>query len=253
MGMIKNENEIRKIKESSKIVAEVFEYIRDFIKVGITTNEIDRLIEEYILSKNAIPAFKGYKVNGKAFPASACISVNEEVVHGIPGSRILKDGDIISIDVGVYKDGYFGDSAYTFAVGQISPKKEKLLKVTEESLYRGIEQAIEGNEINDIACAIQSYAEGSGFGVVRELVGHGIGKKLHEEPTVPNFYSPGVKQKLYEGMVLAIEPMINYGTYKVYLKNDGWTIITKDHEPSAHFEHTIVVRKNKAEILTTVN
>lgn len=253
MGMIKNESEIEKIRESCKIVSGVFKHIGSYIKEGITTGEIDRLIEDYILSKNAKPAFKGYKVNGKVFPASACISVNEEVVHGIPGNRILKNGDMISIDVGVYKDGYYGDSAYTFAVGQLSSKKEKLMKVTEESLYKGIEQAVEGNEINDIACAIQSYAEGSGFGVVRELVGHGIGTKLHEDPAVPNFYSPSNKQRLYEGMVLAIEPMVNYGTYKVYLKNDGWTIITRDHEPSAHFEHTVVVRKNKAEILTMVN
>lgn len=250
MALIKTQEEIELIRESCKIVSEVFVYIKEYIKEGITTGEIDKLIEEFILSKDAYPAFKGYKVKKKAFPSSSCISVNDEVVHGLPGKRKLNSGDIISIDVGVKKNGYYGDGAYTFAVGEISPKKAKLLKVTEESLYKGIEKAVDGNEINDIACAIQNYVEGSGFGIVRELVGHGIGKNLHEEPSVPNFYSPASNQKLYEGMVLAIEPMVNYGSFQVYLKNDGWTIATKDNEPSAHFEHTVLVNKVKPEILT---
>lgn len=249
-GLIKTAEEIDLIRESCKIVSEVIDYIGKFVKEGISTKELDLLIEEYIISKEAYPAFKGYKVKKKAFPSSSCISVNEEVVHGLPGKRKLKSGDIISIDVGVKKNGYYGDGAYTFAVGEISPKTAKLLKVTEESLYKGIEQAIDGNEVNDISCAIQNYVEGSGYGIVRELVGHGIGRNLHEDPAIPNFYSSGSSQKLYEGMVIAIEPMVNYGTFKVYEKSDGWTIVTKDHEPSAHFEHTVLVRKKKPEILT---
>lgn len=253
MSLIKTQKEIDLIRESCKIVSEVFEYIKEFIKEGTTTGEIDKLIEDFIISKDAYPAFKGYKVKKKAFPSSSCISVNEEVVHGIPGKRILKNGDIVSIDVGVKKNGYYGDGAYTFSVGEISPKKAKLLKITEESLYKGIAMAVEGNEINDISIAIQNYVEGSGYGVVRELVGHGIGKNLHEDPAVPNFYSPASNQKLYEGMVLAIEPMVNYGTFKVFVENDGWTITTKDQEPSAHFEHTVLVNKGKPEILTKQN
>lgn len=250
MSLIKTSKEIELIKESCKIVSEVFVHIRDFIKEGITTGEIDKMIEDYIISKEAYPAFKGYKVKKKAFPSSSCISVNDEVVHGIPGDKILKNGDIVSIDVGVKKNGYFGDGAYTYAVGDISLKKAKLLKITEESLYKGIAMAVEGNEVNDISSAIQNYVEGSGYGVVRELVGHGIGKNLHEDPAIPNFYSSASNQKLFEGMVIAIEPMVNYGTYKVYQKNDGWTIATKDEEPSAHFEHTVLVQKVKPLILT---
>lgn len=250
MSLIKSQNEIELIRESCKIVSEVFEHIKEHIKEGITTGEIDTLIERYILSRDAYPAFKGYKVSKRIFPSSSCISVNEEVVHGIPSKRVLKNGDIVSVDVGVKKNGYYGDGAYTFAVGEISPKKAKLLKVTQESLSKGIAMAVDGNEVNDISVAIQNFVEGSGYGVVRELVGHGIGKNLHEDPAIPNFYSSGKSQRLFSGMVLAIEPMVNYGTYKVYQKNDGWTISTKDEEPSAHFEHTVLVSKGKAEILT---
>lgn len=250
MSLIKTNKEIDLIRESCRIVSEVFDYIKEFVKDGTTTGELDKLIEDFIISKDAYPAFKGYKVQKRLFPSSSCISVNEEVVHGLPGKRVLKSGDIVSIDVGVKKNGYYGDGAYTFSVGEISQKKAKLLKITEESLYKGIAMAVEGNEVNDISVAIQNYVEGSGYGVVRELVGHGIGKKLHEDPAIPNFYNPISKQKLYEGMVLAIEPMVNYGTYKVNVENDGWTITTKDMEPSAHFEHTILVNKGKPEILT---
>ena len=250
MALIKSQKEIDLIRESCKIVSEVLEHIRKFIKEGITTGELDRIIEDFIVSKEAYPAFKGYKVNKRIFPSSSCISVNEEVVHGLPGKRVLVNGDIVSIDVGVKKNGYYGDGAYTFAVGEITPKKAKLLKVTQDSLYKGIAMAVDGNEVNDISVAIQNFVEGSGYGIVRELVGHGIGKNLHEDPAIPNFYSPESKQRLFEGMVLAIEPMVNYGTYKVYQKNDGWTISTKDEEPSAHFEHTVLVSKGKAEILT---
>jgi len=250
MSLIKSDKEIDLIRESSKIVAGVFEHLKGHIKEGITTSEIDKLVEEFIFSKDGIPAFKGYKVGKRVFPASSCISVNDEVVHGIPGDRKLVNGDIVSVDVGVKKNGYYGDSAYTYKVGETTSRVNKLLKITEESLYKGIEKAVDGNEVNDISVAIQNYVEGSGYGIVRELVGHGIGKNLHEEPSVPNFYTPNSRQKLFEGIVIAIEPMVNYGTYDVIQDKDGWTIRTKDGEPSAHFEHTVLIKKGKAEILT---
>ena len=252
MSLVKSENEIELIRKSCRIVADVLKYIKPFIKEGIKTKDLDKLVEDFIVSQNAYPAFKGYKVKNRRFPGSICISINEEVVHGLPGDRILQIGDIVSLDVGVKKDGYFGDSAFTFKVGEVSEKKKKLMQVTHDSLYKGIEQAVAGNEINDISCAIQNYVEGSGFGVVRELIGHGIGKNLHEEPAVPNYYNPDNKQKLYKGMVLAIEPMVNYGTYEVTVKNDEWTIITKDNEPSAHFEHSVLITDGEPEILTNI-
>jgi len=252
MSLIKSVKEIDLMRASGRIVGDVLKYIKEFVKEGVTTAELDEKIEEFILSHGGYPAFKGYGGRLK-FPASSCISINEEVVHGIPGSRALKDGDIVSIDIGVKKDGYFGDAAYTYEVGDPGQKKAKLLKVTNESLYKGIEQAIPGNTINDIACAVQNYVEGSGFSVVRALVGHGIGKNLHEEPAVPNYYSPENKQKLYSGMTLAIEPMVNYGTHEIVTKKDGWTTVTKDNEPSAHFEHTVLITEGKPEILTNIN
>jgi methionyl aminopeptidase len=252
MSLIKSEKEIELMRESNRIVAESLRHIKDFIAVGVTTKELDDEIEKFILSNDGKPAFKGYgstrKRNG--FPASACISINEEVVHGIPSERKLETGDIVSIDVGVLKNGYYGDSAYTFAVGEISSKKKNLLKITEESLYKGIAKATAGNNINDIAVAIQTYVEGSGYGIVRDLVGHGIGNNLHEEPAVPNFYSTASNFKLRVGMTIAIEPMVNYGTYGVKTLKDGWTIVTRDGEPSAHFEHTILITEREAEILT---
>ncbi len=252
MSLVKSEKEIDLIRKSCKIVAGVLKYIKPFIKEGVRTKDLDKLVEDFIVSQNSYPAFKGYKVKNKRFPGSICISINEEVVHGLPSDRILQTGDIVSLDVGVKKDGYFGDSAYTFNVGEVSEKKKKLMQVTYNSLYKGIEQAVAGNEINDISCAIQNYVEGSGFGVVRELIGHGIGKNLHEEPAVPNYYNPDNKQKLYNGMVLAIEPMVNYGSYEVTVKNDGWTIITKDNEPSAHYEHSVLITDGEPEILTNI-
>jgi methionyl aminopeptidase len=252
MSLIKSEKEIDLIRKSCGIVADVLKYIKPYIKEGVKTKTLDNLAEEYIVLKGAYPAFKGYKVKNKRFPGSICISINEEVVHGLPCDRILENGDIVSIDVGVKKDGYFGDSAYTFEVGEVSTKKRKLMQVTNDSLYKGIEQAVAGNEINDISCAIQNYVEGSGFGVVRELIGHGIGKKLHENPPVPNYYNSENKHKLYKGMVLAIEPMVNYGTYEVTMRNDGWTIITRDNEPSAHYEHSVLITDGEPEILTYV-
>jgi len=252
MSLIKSEKEIELMRVSCGIVSAALKYINDFIKEGITTAELDNEIESFIVGKNAIPAFKGYGASGKrkGFPSSACISINEEVVHGIPSNRKLKDGDIVSVDIGVLKNGFYGDSAYTFGVGEISAKSKNLLKVTEKSLYKGIEKAVSGNTINDIAVAVQTYVEGSGYGVVRDLVGHGIGKRLHEEPAVPNFYSTANNFLLKSGMTIAIEPMVNYGDYRVETLKDGWTIVTKDREPSAHFEHTVLVKEGAAEILT---
>ncbi|MCU0373343.1 MAG: type I methionyl aminopeptidase [Ignavibacteria bacterium] len=252
MSLIKSEKEIELMRESCGIVSAAIKHIKEFVKQGVTTAELDNEIESFIVSKNAVPAFKGYGASGKrkGFPSSACISINEEVVHGLPSDRKLKDGDIVSVDVGVLKNGYYGDSAYTFGVGKISSKMENLLKVTEKSLYKGIEKAVSGNTINDIAVAVQTYVEGSGYSVVRDLVGHGIGKKLHEEPAVPNFYSTANNFILKKGMTIAIEPMVNYGEYMVETLNDGWTIVTKDREPSAHFEHTVLIKDGVAEILT---
>jgi methionyl aminopeptidase len=251
--LVKSIAEINAIRESCRIVAGVIKYIEEFLIPGVTTIEIDKLVEGYISSKDAYPAFKGYKIRENIFPASACISINEEVVHGIPGLRKLIEGDIVSIDVGVKKNGYYGDGAKTFKIGSISDAKKKLLKVTEESLYLGLENAKDGNFINDVSLAIQQHVESEGFSVVRDLVGHGIGKNLHEEPPIPNYYHNGYKNKFREGMTVAIEPMVNYGTYKVRILDDKWTYVTADGEPSAHFEHSVLIRKGEPEILTLEN
>ncbi|MEO8514700.1 MAG: type I methionyl aminopeptidase [Ignavibacteria bacterium] len=251
--MVKTAGEIDAIRESSSIVAGVLSYIEKFLNPGITTLEIDELVEDFIRSKEAVPAFKGYKVHKNIFPASACISINEEVVHGLPGVRKLIEGDIVSIDVGVKKNGYYGDGAKTFAVGVVSPAKKKLLKIAEESLYLGLENAKDGNFINDVSRAIQQHVESAGFSVVRDLVGHGIGKELHEEPPIPNYFHSGYRTKFKEGMTVAIEPMVNYGTYKVKVLNDKWTYVTADGKPSAHFEHSVLITKGQPEILTMEN
>lgn len=251
--MIKTPGEIDAIRESSSIVAGVLSYTEKFLNPGITTLEIDKIVEDFIRSKGGIPAFKGYKVHKNIFPASSCISINEEVVHGIPGSRKLVEGDIVSIDVGVKKNGYYGDGAKTYAVGEISPAKKKLLKIAEESLYLGLENATDGNYINDVSLAIQQHVETAGFSVVRDLVGHGIGKELHEEPPIPNYYHSGYRAKFKEGMTVAIEPMVNYGTYKVKVLGDKWTYVTADGKPSAHFEHSVLITKGQPEILTKEN
>jgi methionyl aminopeptidase len=250
MSLVKTSREIELIKASCKIVANVLRYIKDFINEGVTTLELDNLIENFIVSEGGYPAFKGYGNGKNKYPASSCISINEEVVHGIPCSRKLVNGDIVSVDVGVLKDGYYGDAAYTFEVGEVSMKKKRLLQITKDSLYKGISQARDGNLLNDIASAIQDYVEGSGYGVVRDLCGHGIGSNLHEEPAVLNYYNPKNRFKLVKGMTIAIEPMINYGTYAVKTMKDGWTTVTKDNEPSAHFEHTILITDGEPEILT---
>lgn len=251
--MVKDISEINLIRESCKIVAGVLTYIEKFIKPGVTTKELDAIIEDYIKSRDAYPAFKGYTVNKNVYPACSCISVNEEIVHGIPGQRKLIEGDIVSIDVGVKKNEYYGDGAKTFGVGTVSEGKKRLMKVTEESLYLGLEKAKDGSFINEASLAIQEHVQAAGFSIVRELVGHGIGKKLHEEPPIPNYYYSGNKYKFKEGMTVAIEPMVNYGTYKVKISSDNWTYLTLDGEPSAHFEHSVLITKGQPEILTIEN
>lgn len=225
--------------------------MKRYVKVGVTTKELDKIAEDYILSNNARPAFKGYSQAGSIdFPGSICSSIDDEVVHGIPGNIVLKEGQIISIDVGVEKNGYFGDAALSVAVGKISAEKQKLMDVTEKSLYLGIEQAVEKNRIGDISNAIQTYVEENGFSVVRDLCGHGVGKHLHEEPQIPNYGKKRNGSVLKNGMTLALEPMVNMGSYKVFVAEDGWTVLTLDGKPSAHFEHTIAVIDGKPEILT---
>ena len=244
----KTTQEIELMRQSSLLVSETLALVAGLIKPGITTLRIDSVAETFIKDNKAVASFKGY--NG--FPFACCISVNDAVVHGFPSNNELKDGDVISVDVGVFKNGFHGDSAYTFAVGDVSAEIKQLLRVTKDSLYRGIEKATHGNRVGDIANAIQTYTEREhGYGVVRDLVGHGLGRHLHEEPQVPNFGKKGTGAKLKEGLVIAIEPMINLGTKDVYHDKDGWTIRTADGKPSAHYEHDICIRKGKADILST--
>lgn len=247
MALIKTPEEIGLIKQSSLLVGKTLAEVARHLRPGITTRELDRIAEQFIRDHGAIPGFKGYH----GYPAALCISVNSVVVHGIPNDYIIKEGDIVSVDCGVVLNGYWGDSAYTFAVGEIAPEVQKLLKHTLESLYKGIEAAVAGNRIGDIGHAVQAHVEQFGYGVVRDLVGHGLGRQLHEKPEIPNYGRKGTGPMLHEGMILAIEPMINLGTPQVVMDKDGWTIRTRDGKPSAHFEHDIVVRKNKAEILST--
>jgi methionyl aminopeptidase len=250
---IKTEKEIDLIRESCKIVAETLQLLKSYVKPGITTLELDKIAEDYILSNNAKAAFKGYSQAGSfKFPGSICASVDNAVVHGIPGQRVLNNGEIISLDVGVFKNGYYGDAAITVPVGSLSEEKKKLLDVTEKSLYMGIDEAKENNRVHDISGTIQEYVEENGFSVVRELCGHGVGKFLHEEPSVPNFGKKGTGIKLRNGMTIAIEPMVNLGKDKVLTGDDGWTVLTADGSPSAHFEHTILISNGKPEILTMV-
>lgn len=251
MIQLKTKREIELIRESCKIVAEVLKLVGAQIRPGVTTLVLDKLAEDYIRTFGGLPAFKGYgSQKNNLFPATLCTSIDSAVVHGIPSKRMLKEGEIVSIDVGVKKEGYFGDGAWTFPVGEISTEKQRLLKVTEESLCKGIEKATVGNRVHDISFAVQSYVETNGFSVVRELVGHGVGKELHEPPNVPNFGKPGTGPELKNGMTLAIEPMVNCGGYQVNMESDGWTVVTRDGLPSAHFEHTIAIVDGKPEILT---
>lgn len=244
---LKNEEEIELLRESSLLVGKTLAEIAKMIKPGITPLQLDAVAEEFIRDNGAIPGFKDYG----GFPNTLCTSVNEVVVHGIPTNVELKEGDIISVDCGVLKNEFYGDSAYTFPVGEISAELRKLLETTLECLDKGIEQAVSGKRVGDIGYAVQKHAEDNGYGVVRELVGHGLGRDLHEEPEIPNYGKRGRGTKLKEGMVLAIEPMINMGTKEVKQSEDGWTINTADGKPSAHYEHNIVVRKGEAEVLST--
>ncbi|NNC94266.1 MAG: type I methionyl aminopeptidase [Chitinophagales bacterium] len=244
----KSEEEIELMQKSCQLVSNVLATVASNIKPGISSLQLDSIAEEFIKDHDALPAFKGY--NG--FPNSLCVSINDEVVHGIPDDEPLKDGDVVSVDVGVISEGYFGDSAYTFAVGEVDEEVMKLLKTTNEALYLGIDTAVAGKRIGDIGYAIQNYCEKvHKYGVVRELVGHGIGKSLHEEPEVPNFGKRGNGIKLNENLVIAIEPMVNLGKRQVSTKSDGWTIVTSDGKVSAHYEHTIVIRRDKPLILTS--
>jgi len=244
---IKSDEEIEIQRESSLLVGKTLAEVAKLVRPGVTTLKLDQVAETFIRDHQAKPGFKGY--NG--FPATLCISVNDAVVHGIPGSHELKNGDIVSIDCGVLKNGFYGDSAYTFPVGEVNEKVLLLLQRTKESLYLAIEQAVAGKRIGDIGYAVQSYTEGFGYSVVRDLVGHGVGRNLHEKPEVPNYGRRGSGMKLKTGMVLAIEPMINLGVKEVIQEKDGWTIRTADSKPSAHYEHNIAVRNGKADILST--
>ncbi|MGG7059452.1 type I methionyl aminopeptidase [Clostridium nigeriense] len=248
MIFIKNNKEIDLMRKAGKIVAETLLLVEEKVRPGITTAELDRIAEEFITKHGAKPSFKGLY----GFPASLCISVNEQVVHGIPGGYVLKDGDIISVDCGANINGFHGDAARTFAVGNISEEANKLINVTKESFFKGIEYAKVGNRLTDISHGIQSYVEASGFSVVRDFVGHGIGRVVHEDPEVPNYGLPGRGPKLVEGMALAIEPMVNVGSYKVKTLSNDWTVVTSDGSLSAHYENTIVILPDGPEILTLI-
>ena len=247
MVTFKTKEEIELIRESSLLVSKSLAEVAKQIRPGITTKHLDKIAEEFIRDHQALPGFKGYH----GFPYSLCISPNEVIVHGFPSNRELRDGEILSVDCGVLKNGYYGDSAYTFAVGEIVAPLRKLLQTTYECLYLAIERAVEGLYVGDISETVQKHAEKSGYSVVRELVGHGLGKQLHEAPEVPNFGQKGKGLRLKEGLVIAIEPMINMGTRHVVQEKDGWTIRTRDRKPSAHFEHTVAVGKNKADVLSS--
>ncbi|MFY9139650.1 MAG: type I methionyl aminopeptidase [Thermacetogeniaceae bacterium] len=246
MIVIKSAQEIAYMRQAGKVVAQTLHELGKRVKPGVTTAELNEFADEFIRKAGCIPAFLNYQ----GFPASICTSINNEVVHGIPGLRKLVNGDIISIDVGAFYKGYCGDAAYTFPVGDISPEAERLLEVTEQSLYVGIEKAVKGNRIGDIGAAIQNFVESNGYHVVRAFVGHGIGREMHEEPQVPNFGTPGRGPRLEPGMTLAIEPMVNVGTYDVAIMPNKWTVVTKDGSLSAHFEHSVLVTGGKPEILT---
>lgn len=247
MIYFKTDEEIEIQRESSLLVGKTLAEVARLIRPGVKTIELDKVAETFIRDNGAVPGFKGYG----GFPGSLCISVNEEVVHGIPGNRELKNGDIVSVDCGTLKNGFYGDSAYTFAVGEVKPEILLLLERTKASLYLAIEQAIVGKRVGDIGHAVQNYVEGFGYSVVRDLVGHGVGRNLHEKPEVPNYGRKGTGVKLKKGMVLAIEPMINLGVKEVNMGKDGWTIRTADLNPSAHFEHDVAIREGKADVLST--
>jgi len=250
MTVIKSKREIDIMRDACRIVAAVLQELRPLCKPGVTTRDLDRVAEERTRQQGAKPAFKGYR----GYPGSLCTSINQQVVHGIPGDTILKEGDIIGLDFGVLYKGYFGDAAITVPIGQISPETEKLLRVTEECLYLGVDQMVPENHLSDLSKAIQNHAESNGFSLVKEFGGHGIGKNLHEDPMVLNYVvnSNGRGQRLKAGLVLAVEPMVNMGTDQVQILSDGWTVVTLDGQPSAHFEHTVAITETGPEILTRV-
>jgi len=251
--LIKTKKEIDYIRESCKILAETLQLVKSHAKVGVTTYELDQIAEDYLRSNGAIPAFKGYSQGGApGFPGTICASIDDEIVHGIPSDRKLQDGEILSVDCGGIKNDYFSDSAITIAIGNISEEKQKLMDVTEKSLYLGIEQAVAGNRIGDISYAVQQEVESNGFSVVRDLCGHGVGKHLHEDPQINNFGRKNTGPIIKNGMTLAIEPMVNIGNYKVTVADDNWTVLTADNSASAHFEHTIAIIDGKPEILTKI-
>ncbi len=244
---VKSDSEIELLRENAIIVSKTLAEVAKNIKPGVSTLTLDTIAEDFIRKQGAVPGFKGYR----GFPATLCISVNEEVVHGIPGERVLKNGDIVSIDCGCQKGGFFGDSAYTFAVGEVSDAVMNLLKRTRESLYKAVDVAVAGRRVGDISATVQEYVEGFGYSVVRELVGHGIGQQLHEKPDIPNYGKRGTGTKLQPGLTICIEPMINLGARSVVQDKDGWTIRTADRMPSAHFELTVAVKKDHADVLST--
>jgi len=246
MISIKTTKEIELIRQSGRIVAQTIRIIGEMIRPGITTDELNKRAEEWIIKQGAVPSFKGYR----GFPAATCISIDNEVVHGIPGDRKIEEGQIVSVDIGAFKNNYHGDSSYSFPVGKMQLEKKRLLEVTKRSLIEGIKQAKAGNRLHDISSAVQQTAESAGFSVVRSLVGHGIGTQLHEPPEVPNFGEPHTGIRLQTGMVLAIEPMVNQGGYEIKTLSDGWTVVTEDGLPSAHFEHTVAITDGEPEILT---
>lgn len=247
MIYLKTPEEIALLRKSNVLVGKTLAEVAKAIKVGITTLELDKIAEDFIRSNGALPGFLGYH----GFPNTLCVSVNDQVVHGIPSNYALKEGDIVSVDCGTIIDGFYGDSAYTFCVGEVDPKVKKLLDTTKEALYKGIQQAVHGNRLGDVGYAIQQHCQAAGFSVVREMVGHGIGRNMHEDPEVPNYGKRGQGVQLREGMVIAIEPMINMGNRGILVEKDGWTIRTIDRKPSAHFEHTVAIQKGEASILST--
>lgn len=249
MFQLKTDEEVELLRQSNLLVSATLAAVASLMKPGISTLEIDRKAEEFIRDHGGVPGFKGYQ----GYPATLCISVNDEVVHGIPSRRVLKDGDIVSVDCGVLMNGFNGDSAFTFAIGVVKPEVLKLIRVTKECLLLGISQAITGNRVGDIGHAIQKHAEVNGFSVVREMVGHGVGRHLHEPPEVPNYGKPGTGEVLPKGLTIAIEPMINFGRRHIQQDQDGWTIRTSDRKPSAHFEHSVVVRDEIADVLSDFN
>jgi methionyl aminopeptidase len=253
MIILKTQREIEIMREANRLVAQILHEIGLIIQPGVSTKELDAVAEGMILKAKAKAAFTGYKMrNQKPYPASICSSVNEQVVHGIPGPRVLKEGDIVGVDVGVVLNGFVGDAALTYPVGPITPEAVKLLTVTRESLYKGIEKAVAGNRLLDISAAVQNHVESNGFSVVRDFVGHGIGRKMHEPPQIPNYKSTGWNPRLEAGMVLALEPMVNEGTWRIKLLNDEWTVVTADGRLSAHFEHSIAITDNGPLILSTM-